>query len=182
MIANANSIVQLAIQNGIMKYANTSVEIIVHAKKIIDGIFPTGTPRRNDVVYLVFDVWTLYRRIDDITSIHGRPNFDEFSRHFDVLIWCNFTDRKIHVISTYFLNVISMVEKSKLLPRTFFDLISLVEKFLLFSLTFFDVVLMVKKSTCFQVLFLTKLWLAECWPRFWLSCKLMKTFEEVFCC
>ena len=49
MIANASSIVQLAIQNGIMKYANVNAEIIVHAKKIIVRLFPTGTPRRIDV-------------------------------------------------------------------------------------------------------------------------------------
>ena len=41
MIANANSIIQLAIQtkNGIMKHFNESVKVIVHAKKnIIIGI------------------------------------------------------------------------------------------------------------------------------------------------
>ena len=37
MFANANSIVQLAIQteNGIMKHANVSVKIIIDAKNII---------------------------------------------------------------------------------------------------------------------------------------------------
>ena len=38
----------------------------------------------------------------DITSIRGRPNFDEFPRHFRVLFRCNFDGRKIHVVSTYF--------------------------------------------------------------------------------
>ena len=40
MIADANSIVQLAIQikNGITKYADMSVKIMVYAKKIIVGI------------------------------------------------------------------------------------------------------------------------------------------------
>ena len=43
------------------------------------------------------------RRFDvNITLIHWRPNFDEFPRHFHVLFWCNFADRKIHVVSTYF--------------------------------------------------------------------------------
>ena len=37
----------------------------------------------------------------DITSIHRRPNFDEFPRHFRVLFRCNFDGRKIHVVSTY---------------------------------------------------------------------------------
>ena len=47
----------------------------------------TGTPRRIDV---------------DITSIRQRPNFDEFPRHFHLLFRCNFGDRKIPVVSTYF--------------------------------------------------------------------------------
>ena len=40
MIANANSIVQLAFQikNGIMKRVHVSVKVIVHARKIIVGI------------------------------------------------------------------------------------------------------------------------------------------------
>ena len=38
----------------------------------------------------------------DITSLRQRLNFDKFSRHFQVLFWCNFADRKIYVISTYF--------------------------------------------------------------------------------
>ena len=59
--------------------------------------------------------------------------------------------------------VISMVEKSTLFPRTFFDVISMVEICTLFLLNFFDVILMRKNLTSFLV-----------------SCKLMKTFEEVF--
>ena len=43
------------------------------------------------------------RRFDvDITSICRRPNFAEFPRRFHVLFQCNFADRKIKVISTYF--------------------------------------------------------------------------------
>ena len=38
----------------------------------------------------------------DITSIRRRPSFDEFPRHFHELFRCNFADRKIHVVSTYF--------------------------------------------------------------------------------
>ena len=38
----------------------------------------------------------------DITSIRRRPNFDEFPRHFHILFRCDFTGRKIHVVSTYF--------------------------------------------------------------------------------
>ena len=38
----------------------------------------------------------------DITSIRRRPNFDEFPRRFHVLFRCNFSGRKIHVVSRYF--------------------------------------------------------------------------------
>ena len=40
MIVNANAVAQFAIQikNGIMKHANISVKIIVHAKNFIVGI------------------------------------------------------------------------------------------------------------------------------------------------
>ena len=62
-----------------------------------------------------------------------------------------------------FFNVILMVKKSTLLPRTFFDVICLFEICTLFLLTFFDVILMGKNSTSLLV-----------------SCKLMKSFKEVF--
>ena len=43
------------------------------------------------------------RRFDvDNTSICQRPNFDEFPHRFHVLFQCNFSDRKIHIVSTYF--------------------------------------------------------------------------------
>ena len=54
-----------------------------------------------------------------------------------------------HVISAYFFDIISMVQKSMLFPRTFFDVISLVEKPTLFPRTFFNVISMVEKSTFF---------------------------------
>ena len=38
----------------------------------------------------------------DITSIHRKPNFGQFSRHSHVLFWCNFADRKVCLVSTYF--------------------------------------------------------------------------------
>ena len=99
----------------------------------------------------------------DITLIRRRPNFDEFPRHFCVLFRCNFYGRKIQVVSTYFFDIILLVEKSTLFPRTFFDVISMVEICTLFLLTFFDVILMGKDLTSLLV-----------------SCKLMKTFEKVF--
>ena len=89
----------------------------------------------------------------DITSIRRRPIFDEFPHHLRVLYWCNFAGRNIHVFFTYFFNVISIVEKLKLFPRTFFDVIALVKKLTLFSLTLFQVILMVKKSTLFASTF-----------------------------
>ena len=54
-----------------------------------------------------------------------------------------------YVISTYFFDVISMVEKSMLFPHSFFDVISMVEKSTFFPCTFFNVISMVEKSTLF---------------------------------
>ena len=82
-----------------------------------------------------------------------------------------------------FFGVISMVEKSTLFPHTFFDLISLVEISTLFSLTFFDVILMVEKSTLFAHTSLEKNLDEQKFDfAFGFSCKLMKTFGEVFLC
>ena len=95
------------------------------------------------------------RRFDvDITSIRRRANFDEFPRHFRVLFRCNFDGRKIHVVSTYFFDVISMVEKSTSFPHTFFDVISLVEKSTLFPRALLDVISMVEMCTVFLFTFL----------------------------
>ena len=82
---------------------------------------PKGTPHRINV---------------DSTSILRRYIEDQISTNF-------------HVTFTYFFNVISLVEKSMLFPRTFFDVISLVEKSTLFPLYFFDVISLVEKSTLF---------------------------------
>ena len=57
-----------------------------------------------------------------------------------------------------------MAEKSTLFPRTFFDVISLFEISTLFLLAFFEAILMGTNLTSFLV-----------------TCKLMKTFEVVFC-
>ena len=88
-----------------------------------------GTPRRIDVE----STWILHRYVEDQIS----TNF--------------------HVISTYFFDVISMVKKSTLFPRTFFDVISMVEKSMLFPLTFFNVILMVEKSTLFTRTFFNEI-------------------------
>ena len=96
--------------------------------------YSTGAPHRIEV---------------DSTSILHRYVEDQISTNF-------------HVISTYFFDVISPIEKSTLFPCSFFDVISLVkkstlfpcslfdvEKFTLFPRTFFDVISMVRKSAWF---------------------------------
>ena len=114
----------------------------------------------------------------DITSLRQRLNFDKFSRHFQVLFWCNFADRKITSFLRTFSDVISRVEKSTLFLHTFFDVISMVEKSTLFPRTFFDVIFLVKVSTLFLP------WsVSPCFYLFFRSFwKLMKTFEEVCLC
>ena len=114
----------------------------------------------------------------DITSLRQRLNFDKFSRHFQVLFWCNFADRKITSFLRTFSDVISMVEKSTLFLHTFFDVISMVEKSTLFPRTFFDVIFLVKVSRLFLP------WsVSPCFYLFFRSFwKLMKTFEEVCLC
>ena len=57
--------------------------------------------------------------VDIITSIRRITNLEKFPLHFHVLFRCNFAGRIIHVVSTYFLGVTSLVEKPMLLPRTF---------------------------------------------------------------
>ena len=84
--------------------------------------FPTGTPRRIHVD----STWLLRRYVEDQIS----ANF--------------------HVLSTYFFDVISMVEKSTFFPRTLFAVISMVEKSTLFPRTFIGVILLVENSTLFS--------------------------------
>ena len=114
----------------------------------------------------------------DITSLRQRLNFDKFSRHFQVLFWCNFADRKMTSFLRTFSDVISMVEKSTLFLHTFFDVISMVEKSTLFPRTFLDVIFLVKVSTLFLP------WsVSPCFYLFFRRfCNQMKTFEEVFLC
>ena len=109
------------------------------------------------------------RRIHvDITSIRPRLNSDEFPWHFYVLFQCNFADRKICVISTYFfhcyiegpkIHVVSTYffqrnfdgRKFTLFPRTYFGVISLVKKSTLFARTFFDGILTGRNSALLLV-------------------------------
>ena len=92
-----------------------------------------------------------------------------------------------------FFDAISPVKKSTLFPRTFFDVISLVDNFRLFPCTFFDVISIVKKSRLFsrpffwcnfngQKIHVVSMYFFRCNFDFLVSCKLMKTFGEVFSC
>ena len=128
-----------------------------------------GTPRRIHV----HSTWILRRYVEDQISTNFR------------------------VISAYFVDVISMVEKSTWFPRTFFVVVSLVEKPTLFPQTFSDESSMVEKSTLFPRTFTGVISMVEICTLFLLtffdvilmgkdltsllvSCNLMKTFEKVF--
>ena len=145
----------------------------------------TSNPRRFDV---------------DITSIRQRPKFDKFPRHFRVISTYffrrNFAGPKTHVAPTYsyvisvvkkfallprtLFDVISMVEKPTLFPRAFIGVISLVEKFTLFPRTFLDVICLVEICTFFLLTFFDVILMGKNSASFLVSCKLMKTFKEVF--
>ena len=114
--------------------------------------FPTGTPRRIDVDW----TWILRRYVAD-------------------QIWTNF-----HVIIAYFFDVISLVEIYMLFPLTLFYVISLVEIYTLFPLTLFYVISLVEIYTLFLLTFFDVILMGKNPTSFLVSCKLMKTFEEVF--
>ena len=103
--------------------------------------YPTGTPRRIDVD----STWTLRRYVKDQIS----TNFHVISAYFFDVI--SMVQKSTWFPRTFF-DVISLIEKSTWFPRTFFDVISLVEKSTWFPRTFFDVISMVEKSTLFHVL------------------------------
>ena len=93
----------------------TTIKKVTSKFKVI-WTFPMCIPRRLDVD----STWILRRYVEDQISM----NFQ--------------------VIFTYFFDVISLIEKSTLFPRTFFDVISFVEISTVFLLTFFNVILMVE--------------------------------------
>ena len=118
----------------------------------------------------------------NITLIHQGPNFDEFP-----------------VVSKYFFDVFSLLEKSRSFPRTifdvilliemfrlfprpFFDVISLVKKSTLFLLTFFDVILMVEECSLFARTFCDEIWTGRNMASFLVKLQANKTFEEVVLC
>ena len=133
----------------------------------------------------------------DITSIHRRPNFDTFPRHFQVLFRCNFADRKIHVVFTYFFRFNFDGQRIHVVSAYFFQCNFDSRKIYVVSTYFFrcncssrnihgvsiysfDVILMVEKSTLLASTFSTKFRLAKIQRRFLVSCKLVKTFEGGF--
>ena len=71
--------------------------------------------------------------------------------HFHVLFRCNFADRKIDIVSRYFLGAILLVKIWTLFPHTFFDVILMVEKSTLFAHTFLNENLTGRKSTSLLV-------------------------------
>ena len=93
----------------------------------------------------------------DITSIRRRPNFDEFPR-------CNFADRKVHVVSTYFFQFNFDGWKIHLVSTYFFRC-NFFCRDIHRVLTFFDVILLSNNPLCLQVLFSTKFrWIRRrCW-------------------
>ena len=113
---------------------------------------PTGTPRRIHV---------------DSTSILYRYVEDQILMNF-------------RFISTYFFDVILLIEKSTPFTRTFLDLISMVKKFTLFPRTLFDVISMVEKSTLFPRTCFNVILMGKNSTSFLVSWKQMKTFEKIF--
>ena len=132
-----------------------------------------------------------------ITSIHGRPNFDEFPRHFHLLFRCNFDGRKIHVVSTYFFQCNFAGRKIHVVftyfSRSNFDglkirVVSMYvlrcnfggRKIYVVSTYFFDVICLVEICTLFLLTFFDVILMGKNSTSFLVSCKLMKTFEKVF--
>ena len=127
------------------------------------------------------------RRSDvDIMSLSQRPNFDNFPRRFDVLFRCNFADRKIHVVSTYFfrynfdgpkIHVVSTYffwrnfygRKIHLVSTYFFWCIFAGRNIHVFFHVLFDVISMVEKSTLFPRTFFDVISLVKKSPLFSLT-------------
>ena len=110
----------------------------------------TGTPRRIDVD----STWILHRYVEDQIS----TNFHVISTYFFDKI--SLIEKSTSFPRTFF-GVISMVKKPTLFPRTFFGVFSLVEISTFFPRTFFDVILIVEKSTLFPRTFFDVISLVE---------------------
>ena len=116
-----------------------------------------------------YPMGTLSRVDMNSTSILCRYIKDQISTNF-------------HVISTYFFDVILPIEKSTSFPHTFFNVISLIEKSTLFPLAFFDVISLAEISTLFLLTLFDVILMVNNLTSFLVSCKLIKTYEEVFLC
>ena len=130
---------------------------------------PTGKPRRIDVD----STWILRRYVEDQIS----TNFHVISAYFFDVI--SMVEKSTWFPRTLF-NVISLVEKPTWFPRTFFDVISLVEKFTWLPPTLFDIISMVEICTLFLLTFFDVILMGKDLTSFLVSRKLMKTFEKFF--
>ena len=101
--------------------------------KYLLNLNPTGTPLQIHV---------------DSTSILRRYVEQQISTNF-------------FVISTYFFDLILLIEKSTLFPRTFFDAISMAKKFMWFPRPFIGLILLVEKSMSFAWTFLDVISMVE---------------------
>ena len=129
---------------------------------------PMGTPCRIHVD----SSWTRRYVEDQIQT-----NFHVISSYFFDVIWLV---QKSTLFPRTFFGVISMVKKSTLFPRTFICVILMVEKSTLFPRTFFDVICLVEISRFFVLTFFDVILMGKNSTSFLVSCKLMKTFENVF--
>ena len=114
----------------------------IRRRNSISQPHPTGTPRQIHVD----STWILRRYVEGqiLTNFHVISAY-----FFDVI---SMVEKSTWFPRTFF-DVISLVEQSTWLPRTFFDVISLVEKFTWLPRTFLDVISMVEKSTWFPPTF-----------------------------
>ena len=149
-----------------------------------DGLIRIALDRHNSTLYtkaILTDIKNEFSKLRKSYNPTSTPRWIHVDstrilrRYVEDQISTNF-----HVISTYFFDVISMVEKSTLFPRTFFDVISMVEKPTLFPHFFIGVILMVEVSTLFLLTSFDVILMGKDLTSFLVSCKLMKTFENFF--
>ena len=148
---------------------NILVSNFSYSSFLVGSNFPTGTPRRIHVD----STWILRRYVEDQISTNLHVIYTYF---FDVI---SMVEKSMSFPRTL-LDAISLAEKSTLFPRTLFDVISLVETSTLFRRTFFDIISMVEKSALFPRTFFDVILMCKNSISFLVSCKLMKTFEKVF--
>ena len=128
-----------------------------------------------DVISIVKKSILFPHKFFDAISLVGKPMLFPLT-FFDVILIVE----NSRLLTRTFFGVNSLLEKSMLFPRTFFEVISLVEISTLFPLTFLYVILLIEKSTFFPRTFFNEISMGKILRGFSLSCKLMKTFKEVF--